>query len=62
MPASSVYIYVHKEYIAASDVQFTSIARASRQDITETNKAIWSCNKEDNHDEVLLPFPLATLN
>lgn len=59
MPASSVYVYVHKEYIKASDVKFTSIARTLRHDITETNEAIWSCDKEDDHDEGLLPFFLS---
>ena len=57
MPKSSVYVYVHKEYIKASDVQFTSIARATREDITETYEGIESCDKEeDDHDEDLLTF------
>ena len=43
----------------ASNVTFTNIVRASKQEVTEICEGVWKCKEGNNHDEDLLPFFLS---
>lgn len=56
---SGVYVYKHKHYTQACSVDFTSIARACKNQVTETYEAVGSCEKGEQHDDDLMPFFLS---
>lgn len=59
MQKSNVFVYSHIQYVPASDVTFTNIVRASKQEVTEVCEGVWKCEEGNSHDEDLLPFLLS---
>ena len=57
IPGSNVYVYRHKEYMAASKVELTNFERACAGEVIEVHKPVFLCKKnEESHDDDLLPF------
>ena len=54
IPNSSIYVYQHKEYMAASNVEFTNIQRACGEEVTESYKPVFLCKSNtESHKEYM---------
>ena len=57
IPESNVYVYQHKDNVAASGVELESFGRICEKGIGEKATAVFRCDSEEcGHDDDLLPF------
>lgn len=57
IPSSNIFIYQHKEYMQAHNVEIQNFVRACQDEITEESVPVFQCSVEESgHDDDLLPF------